>query len=63
MTYPRTIFAFRDFIYQCEDIPMKEKERVNKKLIQLAACFEYITMGHFLHNQIAGTQDAKTSNL
>ena len=52
--FPNIIFNFADLIGFPEGVSDAEKEEIQRKLTLLAASFEYVTMGHFLHDQIEG---------
>jgi len=52
LVYPRIIFAFRDFIYQTHKLNKIDKEEINQQLVKLATCFECLTLGFYLHNNL-----------
>jgi len=52
LVYPKIIFAFRDFVYKTHQLPNINKQEINEKLIKLAACFESLSLGFYLHDQL-----------
>jgi len=55
LVYPKIIFAFRDFVYKTHQLKNIDKAEVNQKLVKLAACFESLSIGFYLHNQLEST--------
>jgi len=61
--YPKIIIAFRDFILTTQKPPKISEHEYNQRLVKLSTCFECMTLGFFLHDQLGGKKYPKSCYL